>query len=358
MTALCLVSLALVAYTYAGYPLLIGLLARLSARPPLARATSFPAVTVCLPVHDGAAFLEGKLRSLIEQDYPGPLEILVYSDGSRDGTEALARACPGVTAIAGQERRGKPAALNRLVAEATGELLLLNDVRQPLDRGAVRALAAQLSDPRVGCATGALEARGGAGSGAYWRYERWIRRCESRFRGVVGATGAIMMVRRRDLLAIGPLPEDLILDDVYIPLRIGGRVVQDERARAYDRAFEDGGEFRRKVRTLAGNFQLLAAMPRLLVPFANPLWFETISHKVLRLLAPFLLLTLLASSLIVAGRGGPWWPAAAQLVAYGVAVVGARAGQIGRLARTFVVLNAAALAGLWRHLAGSQKVTW
>jgi biofilm PGA synthesis N-glycosyltransferase PgaC len=358
MTALCLVCLALLAYTYAGYPLLIALLARLSHRRPPARASSFPPVTVCLPVHDGAAFLERKLRSLMEQDYPGPLEILVYSDGSRDGSEALARACPGVTALGGEERRGKPAALNRLVAAATGELLLLNDVRQPLDRGAVRALAAHLADPGVGCATGSLQAEGGAGSGVYWRYERWVRRCESRFRGVVGATGAIMMVRRRDLLAIGPLPEDLILDDVYIPLRIGGRVVQEERARAHDQAFEDRGEFRRKVRTLAGNFQLLAAMPHLLLPFANPLWFETISHKVLRLLAPFLLLLTLASSLIVAARGGPRWLAAGQLVVYGVALLGARAGRIGRLARTFVVLNAAALAGLWRHLAGGQKVTW
>jgi biofilm PGA synthesis N-glycosyltransferase PgaC len=357
MIAVSLLSLALLAYTYAGYPLLIAALARLTPPRKIAAPVAFPPVTVCLPVHDGAEFLENKLRSLLAQDYPGPVDILVYCDGCRDGSEALARRFPGVRVLAGERRRGKPAALNALIAEARGELLLLNDVRQPLDRGALRALAARLADPSIACATGSLETSGAAGSGAYWRYERWIRRCESRFRGVVGATGAMMMVRRRDLLSLGPLPDGLILDDVYIPLALAGRVVLVDEARAYDRAFEDGGEFRRKARTLAGNFQLLAIMPRLLSPAGNRLWFETVSHKVLRLAAPFLLLALLISSLVLAGRGA-WAPAAVQLGAYAVALVGARAGRLGRLARTFVVLNAAAVAGLWRHLAGRQRVTW
>ena len=173
--------------------------------------------------------------------------------------------------------------------EAQGELLLLNDLRQPLSRNAVRALATALQDPSVGCATGNLLLAGGAGSGVYWRYENWIRLQESRFRGMVGMTGPIAMVRRADYEKLLPLPEDLILDDLWIPmqlLRAGKRTTFVAEAEAHDAAFENEREFKRKVRTLAGNYQLYARMPELLVPLTNPLWFETISHKILRLVAP------------------------------------------------------------------------
>jgi biofilm PGA synthesis N-glycosyltransferase PgaC len=361
VTAVGLVALLLLVYTYAGYPLLVAALARRWPGAPVRRDPRYtPAVTVCLPVHDGAPFIAAKLRSLLDQDYPAErLEVLVHCDGCRDETATLARGFAGIEVREGP-RRGKPHALDETFARARGELLLLTDVRQPLDRGAVRALAASFADPDVGCASGALRVGGAAGSGAYWRYERWIRGCESRFRGLIGATGALMMVRRRDLAALGRLPEGVILDDVLIPMKLralGRRAILVDEAGAEDTAFPDGGEFRRKIRTLAGNFQLLALLPWLLSPARNPLWFETISHRVLRLGAPFLLLALLASA---ASGGSPWQRAAlaAQLAGYGAALAGARAGRVGRLARTFVVLNAAAVVGLWRHLAGRQRVTW
>jgi biofilm PGA synthesis N-glycosyltransferase PgaC len=346
-----LVALVVLAYTYAGYPLLVAALARLWPGPALRRDPGYtPRVTVCLPVHDGADFVVRKIQSLLGQDYPAErLEVLVFCDGCRDATEELAGAFRQVTVLAGA-RRGKPRALDQLIRRARGELLLLTDVRQPLDPGAVRALAAVMADPEVGCATGTLRLRGPAGSGAYWRYERWIRGHESRFRGLAGATGALMMVRRRE---VPRLPEGLILDDVFIPARVGGRTVLVEEAGAEDVAFADGREFRRKIRTLAGNFQLLTLLPWLLVPGANRLWFETISHRVLRLLAPFLLLALLGWSVARSPLA-----LAAQLTGYGAALAGGRAGRVGRLARTFVVMNAAAVVGLWRHLAGRQRVTW
>jgi cellulose synthase/poly-beta-1,6-N-acetylglucosamine synthase-like glycosyltransferase len=243
---------------------------------------------------------------------------------------------------------------------ARGDLLLLNDVRQPLSPNAVRALAGALADPDVGCATGNLILQGPAGSGVYWRYENWIRRQESRFRGVVGMTGPIGMVRRAEL---EPLPEDLILDDVWIPMRLaleGKRVVFVPEAEATDAAFEDEHEFRRKVRTLAGNYQLFARLPALLLPFRNPLWFETFSHKILRLGGPWLLAVLAVASLIGAARGSALLGAAAvaQGAFYAAAAAGRRAGRLAGVARTFVVLNLAAVVGLWRHLTGRQRVTW
>ena len=367
-------ALAALGYIYLGYPALIGLAARLSSGRRVASdpAGVTPLVSVLLPVSGGAAALARKIESLLAQDHPAcRMEILIYCDGCSDDSEAVARAAAAGPQAAGRirvfsepDRRGKPAAINRLAGDARGDLLLLTDVRQPLSVNAARALAATLADPSVGCATGRLVLEGRAGSGAYWRYESWIRTQESRFRGVVGMTGAIAMMRRADFL---PLPEALILDDVWIPMRLalaGKRVVLVSEAEAYDAAFDDEREFRRKVRTLAGNYQLFGLLPSLLVPFRNPIWWETFSHKVLRLCAPWLLAALLATSSSVAwstrGTGGTPIQVliVAQLAFYLAAALGGRTGRVAGLARTFVVLNAAAVVGLWRYLSQRQRVTW
>jgi cellulose synthase/poly-beta-1,6-N-acetylglucosamine synthase-like glycosyltransferase len=360
------VMLALLAYTYVGYPVAIGLLARLRGRRAPAATDAYPPVTVCLPVYNGARYLPAKIASLLEQDYPGPVEIIVYLDGCTDDTEMVARSLAAepraqgrIRVIANPQRQGKPTGLNTLRGEGTGELMLLNDIRQPLAPTAIKALATALQDPAVGCATGNLVLAGSAGSGVYWRYENWIRRQESAFRGVVGMTGPIGMVRRRDLPV---LHQDLILDDVWVPMSIaltGRRTVLVPEAQAVDTAFEDDREMQRKIRTLAGNYQLFARMPTLLVPFANPIWFETFSHKIMRLVAPWLLIALALVSL--AGARSSGWIAAllvAQIAFYAAAAVGKPLGRIAALARTFVVLNAAALMGLWRFLTGRQRVTW
>lgn len=171
------------------------------------------------------------------------------------------------------------------------------------------------------------------------------------------------MVRRADL---APLPADVILDDVWIPAKLGldgARVAFVTAAEAYDAAFEDEQEFRRKVRTLAGNYQLFGRMPALLVPLVNPFWFETISHKVMRLVAPWLMALLaLASIGLALGGGGAsalgWLLVAGQAAFYAAAAAGKRAGKLAGVARTFVVLNLAAVAGLWKHVSGRQRITW
>jgi cellulose synthase/poly-beta-1,6-N-acetylglucosamine synthase-like glycosyltransferase len=345
----------------------IATLARLFSRREPFDPQYEPTVTACVPVYNGADALNAKLASLLEQDYPArKLDVLVYSDGSTDGGDALAREWaarePRVQVLGGPVRAGKPAALNAMAAQARGEVLLLTDVRQPLAPVALRSLVAALAAPEVGCVSGNLILRGGEGAGAYWRYESWIRASEARFRGMVGATGPLYIVRRADFQ---PLPRDLILDDMWLPMRLrlqGRRLTFRADAYAYDRAFADPREFSRKARTLAGNFQLLRQMPRLLSPFANPSWFETVSHKVLRLVCPFALAAFAVSSLAGAWRGPDRallaTLAGAQGLFYTLALVGRRAGAPGILARTFVVLHLAALVGLWRYLRGRQPITW
>jgi hypothetical protein len=144
------------------------------------------------------------------------------------------------------------------------------------------------------------------------------------------------------------------------------RVVLAETAEAYDDACDDEHEFLRKVRTLAGNYQLIAKMPRLLLPGLNPMWFQLTSHKVLRLLCPWALIALFYPSEVLAFHsdvtvaGVTSWRALffLQAALYVLAALGSRAGRLGVLARTFVILNAAAVVGLWRFVRGTQPVAW
>lgn len=371
MSSLGVSLLLLVVYTYVGYPLLVTLWAQLLPRPVALQSGFEPKVSVCLVVYNGAKYLHDKLLSLQALDYPAHLlEILIYCDGSTDDTAEVARELgqrdPRVRLFEGAERLGKPTGLNVLAAAATGDVLLMTDVRQKLAARALRALLEALADPAVGCVSGSLVLAGNTGAGAYWHYEKLIRGSEARLGSMVGVSGSLYAIRRADFR---PLPLDVLLDDMFVPLQTASsrkRIVLSADAEAYDEAYADEQEFGRKVRTLAGNYQLLAKLPWLLSPFKNPVWFQLVSHKILRLVCPFFLIGLLWSSTLLA-LGGPelgterWlWRglAAGQLAFYALAWCGARAGRAGSLARTFVVLNAAAVVGLWRFLRGSQRVAW
>jgi glycosyl transferase family 2 len=375
MIWLSLVALALLVYTYVGYPIAVAILARLFPLRTRVDESWVPLVTACIPVHNAARYLPAKLDSLLALDWPrDKLEILVYSDGASDGSDEIAqdyaRRFPAVVRFLRAEKRaGKPTAVNRMRGEARGEVLLMTDVRQPLRPAALRALTSKLADERVACVSGNLVLPSTAGAGVYWKYENWIRRSEAHFRSMLGVTGPIYLIRKSDL---AELPLDLILDDMWIPLRLRlqrRRLLWAEDAVALDEAFDDEREFGRKVRTLAGNYQLFARLPALLVPFVDPSWFEIVSHKILRLVGPWLLLALLCSSLAAAAplsqiafAPSLTWlmraVALAQIFVYLLAALGPLAGRAGVVYRTFVVLNAAAVVGLWRWLRGKQKVTW
>lgn len=367
-------AVAVLVYTYFGYPVVIGVLARLWPARREEDPSYLPTVTACIPVYNAASYLPAKVESLFALDYPSDkLEVLLYSDGSTDDTvlvaQKLAERDPRVKVIVSEARRGKPIGVNTMLGVATGEVLLMTDVRQPLVSGALRALVRLLADPKAGCVSGNLVLKGSAGSGAYWRYENWIRLQEGRFRSMVGVTGPIYAIRRADM---GQLPEGVILDDMWVPMRLrleGREILFAQDAIAYDDAFGDEREFGRKVRTLAGNYQLFSLLPALLVPFRNPSWFEVFSHKLLRLVCPWALVALLITSTVAwigaeASGDASWALYAAralfggQVAFYLLAALGGAAGKLGALARTFVVLNAAAVVGLWRFVRGSQKVTW
>lgn len=312
MTELAILVFALsalgLAHVFVGYPLWVLALARWRAHPVQQRAWT-PRVTAVLAVHDGAAHVQAKLENLLALDYPpGLLDIVVACDGCRDDSATRCRASGDarIRVLEFAERRGKAACLNDAVAQAQGEVLLMTDVRQRLEPDALRRLVADLGDPGVGAVGGQLrlfDARTGFARGidAYWRYESLIRDSESRSGSVIGVSGALYAMRHA---LFRPLPPGTVLDDVLVPMQVaaaGSRVVYEPLAVAWDGTSQQPrDEQRRKIRTLAGNYQLIQLAPWLLLPWRNPLWFRFVSHKLLRLLAPWLLLAFALSTALLA----------------------------------------------------------
>ena len=330
------ISALLIGYVYVGYPLLIAFVARFRrpTRKACFRAGAWPSISVIVAARNEGTRLPVRIRNLLDTFYPGEREIIVVSDGSTDRTTEVVAQFGDEVRLIELEAGGKPTALNAGVAAARGDILVFADARQRFSEDALHELIANFADESVGGATGQLvldcelgetASTIGDGLGLYWKYEKWQRRNESRVRSTLGATGAIYALRRR---LWQPLPPDTLLDDVLAPMRAvlaGYRIVFDERAIAFDRTAPDAAiETRRKTRTLAGNYQILALEPRLLVPFLNPVWLQYVSHKFGRLLVPWALVGLFASSVVLAGTK-PWFTAALvlQVGFYGLAAVGA-----------------------------------
>jgi len=339
METLFWTSVLLVAYVYVGYPLILAVWSAAAGRPVRKRTTTdaraWPSVSIVVAAHNEGARLHDRVVNLRQQVYPRPLEIIVVSDGSTDSTRRILAFFRDDIRLIELPRSGKPAALNAGVAAASGDIVLFADARQYFAHDAVLQLVSNFADPEVGGVTGQLildcEFDAGAadstvadGVGLYWRYEKWLRRHESRVRSTLGATGAIYALRRE---LWQPLPPDTLLDDVLAPMRVvldGRRIVFEERARAFDRVAPDGSaESRRKTRTLAGNYQILSLEPRLLFPFLNPVWVQYLSHKIGRLMVPWALLAaFVASALLAADQ---WLSSVAlilQLGFYGLAALG------------------------------------
>jgi biofilm PGA synthesis N-glycosyltransferase PgaC len=367
MKLLFWLSLVLIAYAYFGYAIWLWLFCRLRRRPML-HSPITPSVSIIIAARNEEATLPAKLENLRRLDYPqAQLQVIVASDGSTDRTaNILGEQENQVISVILDDSKGKANALNEAVKVATGDILVFLDARQTVDTNAISELAACFADPDVGAASGELllETAPGISSanalGVYWRIEKAVRKLESASGSVVGVTGAIYAIRRELYTEI---PQGTLLDDVFVPMnvaRLGKRVVFQPSAIARDRLFsEKGKEFSRKVRTLTGNYQLLRLAPWLLSP-ANPLLFRFVSHKLLRLLVPLLLVLMLVAS---AMSQGPFFRAVVWLQAlfYILAILGTLSPSTRRfkpvaIANTFVMLNAAAALAFYNFVAGRNRV--
>lgn len=301
-------SVFFVFYVYFGYPLLLAAWRQLAGRKPRKRRWE-PSVSILIAAHDERERIERKILNCLDLDYPREkMQIVVALDAPTDGTEDVVWKYAGkaIDVAYYWPHRGKAGALNIAAAAATGDILIFADARQRIARNAVRELVANFADSEVGGVSGDLvlldetghEAADGVG--LYWRYEKSLRAMEGDVHSVLGATGALYAIRRE---LFRPVPNDTILDDVAIPMNAvlaGRRVVFDPDARVYDTvAASPREEYGRKVRTLMGNYQLIARMPEVLLPFRNPVFVQFVSHKVGRLAAPYGLAAIFVSNLFL-----------------------------------------------------------
>ncbi len=359
-----------VCYTFLLYPMAIALMARLWPRLKSGDG-SFPAgVSIVLAAHNEQERIGRRLRELIDNLSRSEFasEIILISDGSTDDTAVIARSYGDqVIVIDLQTNLGKSAALNYGVSLAQYEVIAFADARQRWSPTAVDQLLECFRDPAVGAVSGelVLESEPGvlAGVGLYWKFEKWLRSRESVYESQIGVTGAICAVRRELYTSI---PAGIILDDVYWPMQValkGYRVIYQAEAKAFDRLPQHTGtELQRKLRTLVGNFQLMAASPQLLVPWRNPLWLQFVSHKAMRLVTPWALLMTFCCSFFLSH---PFYQVAfvCQLFGLIAGVIGLSSrfdakGRIFSATGAFLLLQIAAWLAFWFWILGRTQNLW
>ena len=359
-------------YIYVGYPLLVWGLARLVGREPSRRDIT-PMVSLLIPAYNEEVHIEAKLRNSITLNYPKDrLEIVVASDGSTDRTNAIVERFRGrgVTLLAMRGNLAKSKMLGRTVPLLRGEIIVFSDTSSELEPDALRILVRNFADPRVGCVSGLYRLKSAGdlraeGEGLYWKYETFLKQQESRLHSILGAHGAFYGIRTA---LFHPLRESSINDDYLIPMRIveqGFRAVYEPRAVSWERELASvEGEFARRRRIAAGNCQQIVELRRMLNPFAHG-WVALcfLSHKVLRTLAPLLMLSLLVSS------GWLSWPFAGAMLGlqgliYASAAIGYQYQRRGRIVNGFAIPlyfclgNLAMLAGLLKLCFSRKRTVW
>ncbi len=375
MTVLLWLSIWIILYVYAGYPLLVMLLAQLrSKRVPFPSIT--PSVTLLIAAYNEEAVITAKLENSLNLDYPGNLlQILVTADGSSDTTPEKVQQFfgRGVELNYSPQRQGKMAAINRAMPKARGDIVVFSDANNLYDTQALRELVKPFADTAVAAVSGAkIIVKDGSSlghsEGLYWQYESFLKKQETRLGNCTGVAGEILAFRR-DLFEAPP--DNIINDDFYMAMRLikhGYNVVYEPQARSYEHVSASAeDEIARRSRIVAGRYQALVLAGHLL-PWKRPLaaW-QMISHKFLRPLLPLAMIAAFLTNVIIVAQSKPRFYGVLlglQIGFYLLAALGQWHewnGLIGKLLYlpTFLVSsNWAALIGLARFLTKRQTTLW
>ncbi len=380
-----LLSIGAVVYSYALYPIVLAVVAGCvqtvrDARYVFAkrdrrgqREAELPAVAIIISAYNEERHIGPRIENLLALDYPADkLTILIGSDGSRDRTGAIMAGFddPRLHALPFEQNRGKASVLNDLVARAQAPILVFSDANTYFETQAVRRLVRHFADERVGAVSGELRLKGAAGDNQdslYWRVEQFLKFFEGRIGGLLGANGAIYAIRRA---LWQPLASDTICDDFCVAMSVaatGHRLVYEPTAWAEeDTPDAIGEEYKRRVRIGIGNFQALVRHPEYLWRTSAGTIFAYLSHKVLRWIAPHLLLVGLIATLALALDAWPWAVFAGLQIAgylgaaalYGVSGRGGTLPGLLRIPAFLFALNWAFLIASYRYATGRYSGSW
>ncbi len=362
-------SVVLLAYTFAGYPLLLGLIS-LVRRRPHHRAPIRPTVSLIIPVHNEAGTLREKIENSLALRYPPEKrEIIIASDGSSDGSVELVRsyAHAGLKLVDIPERHGKHYAQMMARDLSSGEILVFTDVSVRLEETALEAIVSNFADPSVGCVSSedqVMTGKGGVGEGFYVRLEMGLRRLEATTGSLVGVSGSFFAARR----PICEVWHSNQSSDFFVPLHTvarGMRTVVDSEARGlYGTARQEKTELYRKVRTVVNGLDVFFTHLELLNPLRHGFFsWQLFSHKLCRWLAPFGFAAVLISSLFLWKHGWLYRAALVSLAALllcGLAALSFRGieSRIFRLAGFFLMGSAATIVAWLKFCSGERFVIW
>lgn len=386
LAAIFWVSAGAILYTYFGYPLILAFLAKF--RPlPMAYTKYEPFVTLLIAANNEEAVIEKKIKNCLEIEYPKDrFQILIVNDGSSDHTAEIVKrfATDGIELVDLPERHGKMAALNRAMPFARGEVIVFSDANNFYRPDTIIELVTPYCNPGIGGTSGTkvvIEGDGnlGASEGLYWKYEAFIKKQETRLGSCTSASGEILSIRKS--LYITP-PDDIINDDFFLAIQVihqGYRFVYAPGARSYERvSLTAQDEIKRRTRIIAGRYQAIA-MANVLLPFKSPLlvW-QIISHKFLRPLVPFFMISAALTNILIVlfppnthnilvlGRPSSYILLGLQTLFYLLAWVGLRFkfNEGNKLANLLYLpafltnSNFAALKGFFRFIRGQQPRRW
>jgi len=366
-------SVCLLAYVYAGYPVLAIALARIRPRAPRKQAIT-PSVTVIITAYNEEKDIAQKVRNVLALDYPRQqIDVIVASDASSDGTDRVVRGLDArnVRLLRIEGRQGKTACQNAAAAAASGDILLFTDATTRIEAHALRAITRNFHDPSVGCVAGRLsyvaqqDDATGQGGASYWNYEIMLRMAESDLGSLIGVSGCLYAVRRSAYRKIAP---ELISDFVVamVVREQGLRTVLEPDAMCYEQTLDHPDrELAMRVRVGMRSLSALASQKRFLNPFrfgafAWQLW----SHKLLRYLSPVFWMLALLANLALALQGRYVWLLALQLALLFSGLLGFTSLRLSGKSRFltkpyyFLLTNLASAVSLFRFLRGERIVTW
>lgn len=360
-------------WTYALYPICIWLLARI--RPRLWRDKEFNGqVSMIVAAHNEEDVIREKIENSLRLDFgPARSEVIFVSDGSTDATEQILEeyneSSDNIQILTYQPRAGKAQALNVGVENAKGDILIFSDANVMIDAKACKALLKPFYDNKVGAVCGRVlvKARGEqevAGESLYMKYEGWIQRSEAKFNSMVGIDGALFALRRE---LFTPLRPEIILDDFTLSMEAplaGLRIVYADDALAIEEVIPSvENEFKRKTRIVSGGYQYLAGLFKRDKSLGGVIWFEFISHKILKWTAPFAMMYGFWANIFFINQRGYLFLFSVQVIFYLLALVGHFCKDLRRVHLVYVpyyfcVVNLAAFIGFFRYWLQGQKALW
>jgi len=364
-------SIFLIFFAYFGYPVTLLLVGWLRGRD-VKRATILPSVTFIVTVHNEKTRIKDKLENTFSLDYPkSELQILVASDGSRDGTNDIVRGyrSQGVVLLDMPDRRGKENAQKEAVKSATGDIIVFSDVATTMEVGGLRQLVSSFADPTVGCVSSEdrLLGRDGrpSGEGLYVRYEMWLRALESRANSLVGLSGSLFAARKGVCEEFsGEMQSDF--RTVLNSVKMGLRGVSDPLAVGlYQDTADQKREWDRKVRTVVRGLTVFFRHAELLNVFQYGLFsYQLFCHKLLRWSVPFFVIVALASNLVLIHSSFIYSILLLlQISFHGFGILGLlrpnmRDMMLVKIPMYFLAVNASILIAWWRYLSGQRIITW